>query len=64
MANVQRHKVDANYAPFVNGEEEQRLAVLDERIERKKAILADAYQERKRIVARVIKRMRRAAGKS
>lgn len=53
-----------NYGNFLNSEEEQRLSVLDDRIKRKKMILADAYAERKRITARAIKRMRRANNKS
>ena len=42
---------------------EQRLAVLEVRIERRKRILADDMAERRTIMMRAIRRMRRAEGK-
>lgn len=64
MARVHRTKVDANWMKHINGEEEQRLAIIQARIVRKKKILEDVLGERKLIMARAIKRMRRAEGKS
>ncbi|QDP59330.1 MAG: hypothetical protein GOVbin287_4 [Prokaryotic dsDNA virus sp.] len=62
--NVQRHKLHANWQRFINYVEEQRLAVLEIRIERRKRILADDIAERRRIMMRAIRRMRRAEGKA
>ena len=62
--NVQRHKLHANWQRFANYVEEQRLAVLEVRIERRKRILADDMAERRKIMMRAILRMRRAEGKS
>ena len=64
MSNVQREKVATRWVKFTNSDEEQRLEVLSERIQRKKEILADALKEVKTIRARAIKRMRRANGKN
>ena len=62
--NVQRHKLHANWQRFINYVEEQRLAVLEIRIERRKRILADDIAERRRIMMRAIRRMRLAEGKA
>ena len=62
--DVQRHKLHANWQRFTNYIEEQRLAVLEARIERRKRILADDIAERRRIMMRAIRRMRRAEGKT
>lgn len=64
MPDVQHVKVDPNWPLFTNSDEDQRLEVLAERIERKKAILAESYAEMAKIRQRVIKRMRRAQGKT
>tara|TARA_R100000365_G_C2746236_1_gene75430 strand:- start:3274 stop:3474 length:201 start_codon:yes stop_codon:yes gene_type:complete len=62
--NVQRNKLHANWQRFTNYVEEQRLAVLEARIERRKRILADDMAERRKIMMRAIRRMRRAEGKT
>jgi len=62
--NVQRNKLHANWQRFTNYVEEQRLIVLEARIERRKRILADDMAERRKIMMRAIRRMRRAEGKS
>tara|TARA_R110002094_G_scaffold134060_3_gene126390 strand:+ start:7306 stop:7500 length:195 start_codon:yes stop_codon:yes gene_type:complete len=63
MIRVQQGKLDQNWMHFTNSIEEQRLIILEIRIERKKRILEDAVRERQLIMARAIKRMRRAEGK-
>jgi hypothetical protein len=60
---VQRGEVDAPWRRFTKAEEDQRLDVLDARIERRKAILEWDQRERTRIMHRAIRRMRRAEGK-
>ncbi|KZX97743.1 MULTISPECIES: hypothetical protein [unclassified Sulfitobacter] len=62
--NVQRHKLHAKWQQFTNYVEDQRLAVLETRIERRKRILADDMAERRKIMMRAIRRMRRAEGKT
>lgn len=54
----------AAWLRFANELELKRLAKLHMRIERRKRGLDDLYQERKRIMNRCIRRMRRAEGKS
>jgi hypothetical protein len=61
---VQRRELHAKWQRFTNYVEEQRLAVLETRIERRKRILADDMAERRRIMMRAIRRMRRAEGKT
>lgn len=61
---VHHQSVDADLRRYVNAEEEQRLKLLEERIERKKRILAEPLAERQKIMKRAIRRMRRAVGKS
>lgn len=61
---VQRPELHANWQRFTNYVEEQRLIVLEARIERRKRILADDMAERRKIMMRAIRRMRRAEGKS
>ena len=61
---VERQKLHANWQRFTNYVEEQRLAVLEARIERRKRILADDMAERRTIMMRAIRRMRRAEGKT
>ncbi len=62
--NVQRNKLHANWQRFTTYVEEQRLAALEARIERRKRILADDMAERRKIMMRAIRRVRRAEGKS
>ncbi|MBM1816227.1 hypothetical protein [Pseudosulfitobacter pseudonitzschiae] len=61
---VQQTKLHANWQKFTDSEEEQRLIVLEERIARQKRILADSIAERRKIMMRAIRRMRRSKGKT
>jgi len=61
--DVQRDDVTPPWKRFTKAEEDQRLEVLDDRIERRKAILEWDQNERTRIMHRAIRRMRRAEGK-
>lgn len=61
---VQRDKLHPKWQKFTDSEEEQRLIVLDERIARQKRILADNIAERRKIMMRAIRRMRRSKGKT
>ncbi len=54
----------AAWLRFANALELRRLATLHMRIERRKRGLADLVAERKRIMNRCIRRMRRANGKN
>jgi hypothetical protein len=58
--NVQR---GAQWVNFLNDEEKQRLDLLNERILRKTEILQYSFDERKQLMGRAIRRMRRAGGK-
>lgn len=60
---VQRPVLNSSWQQFTNYVEEQRLALLEMRIERRKRILADDLAERRKIMMRAIRRMRRARGK-
>lgn len=60
---VEPFGIDASWFQFANAEEVERLAKLHVRIERRKLILADDVGERKLIMKRCIRRMRRADGK-
>jgi hypothetical protein len=60
--DVQPSQVHKGWRDFTNNDEIQRLAVLDERIERQKRILSDTVKDRKSIRTRLIRRMRRYAG--
>lgn len=62
--NVQQGELHAKWREFTDTDENQRLALLEQRIERKKATLKDALSERQKIMARAIRRMRRANGKT
>ena len=64
MPDVHHDALPDQIGAFSKYEEDQRLAVLAQRIERRKQILAEDYAERRRINARIIKRRRRAEGKS
>lgn len=57
-------KAARQLAKFTDSEEEQRLIVLEERIARQKRILADSIAERRKIMMRAIRRMRRSKGKT
>lgn len=61
---VQRQLLNSGWQQFTNYIEEQRLALLEARIERRKRILADDLAERRKIMMRAIRRMRRARGKA
>lgn len=61
--DVQREAVTPPWRRYTKAEEDQRLDVLDARIERRKAILEWDQRERTRIMHRAIRRMRRAEGK-
>ena len=61
--DVQRDDVTPPWKRFTKAEEDQRLEVLDGRIERRKAILGWDQNERTRIMHRAIRRMRRVEGK-
>ena len=60
---VQRSGLHAAWREFTNSEEEQRLIALDKRIERQERILSDTRNDQSKIMARAIRRMRRAQGK-
>ena len=62
--SVQQGRLYAGYTKFLNYEEEQRLALLDNRAARQELILKDTRAERRKIVMRAIRRARRAEGKS
>ncbi|UOA25941.1 hypothetical protein [Pseudosulfitobacter sp. DSM 107133] len=64
LTDVQREKLHPEWQKFTDSEEEQRLMVLDVRIERQKRILADSIAERRKIMMRAIRRMRRSKGKT
>lgn len=61
---VQRTELHANWRDFANVEEIQRLEIIDARFDMKKRSLDMIAAERQKIMARAIRRMRRAAGKS
>lgn len=61
--DVQRETVMPPWRRYIKAEEDQRLDVLDARIERKKATLEWEQRERTKIMHRAIRRMRRAEGK-
>lgn len=60
---VEPFGIDAPWFQFAEPEEVERLAKLHVRIERRKLILSEDVGERKLIMKRCIRRMRRAAGK-
>ena len=60
---VQRGEVPANWQGFVNVEEKQRLIIIEDRVRRKKATLEELQVEKRRIMMRAIRRMRRQTGK-
>jgi hypothetical protein len=60
----QQELLYCSYNEHIKDEEHQRLALLDERISRKELILKDVRDERRKILMRIIKRARRAEGKS
>ena len=61
--DVQRKTMTPAWRRFTKAEEDQRLSVLDARIERRIEILKWDQRERTRIMHRAIRRMRRAEGK-
>lgn len=58
MADVQQKPLHSSWRDGANSEEEQRLVVLDTRIERRKLILADDLDERRKIMMRIVRRER------
>jgi hypothetical protein len=64
MSDVQRNELHGTWRGSANIEEEQRLGVLDQRIDRRKLILADDIEERRKIMMRIVRRKRRAEGKT
>lgn len=64
MPPVQRPPIDPPWHKFTNSVEEQRLRVISDRLERKNATTAELIAERKLIMQRAIRRMRRAKGKT
>jgi hypothetical protein len=60
---VQQPPLHAKWRMFSNYIEEQRLELLEQRIARRKRILADDLAERRSIMMRAIRRMRRAQGR-
>jgi len=60
---VQRGLLPPPWQSHVNCEENQRLAVIERRLERKNATVAELLAERRLIMNRAIRRMRRAEGK-
>ncbi|WP_291733662.1 hypothetical protein [Leisingera sp. F5] len=61
---VEPFGIDAPWFQFADAEQIAHLAKIHVRIERRKLILADDYEERKKIRASCVRRMRRAAGKN
>ncbi len=61
--HVQSGEVYAPWCEFSNDDEYQRLKVIEARIERKKRSIDEAQVEKKLIMQRAIRRMRRAQGK-
>lgn len=62
--DVQQGEIDAAWRRWTNAEEDQRLKALEERIKLKTATLNETHEERRRIMMRAIRRMRRAGGKT
>jgi len=60
---VDRGPIPAPWRDHAKDEEKQRLATIQERIERKAATIEELLAERRRIMRRAIARMRRAEGK-
>lgn len=61
--DVQSDEVYAPWRKFSKVDEYQRLKVVEARIERKKRSIEEAQAEKKLIMQRAIRRMRRAQGK-
>ena len=63
-SRVYQDQIPAPWVAFVNSDEKQRLMTLEARYERKKRIIEDeVLSERRKIMRRAIKRMRRNCGK-
>lgn len=60
---VHRGELPAPWNDHAKDEEKQRLATIEERLERKTATIEELLKERRVIMRRCIRRMRRAAGK-
>lgn len=58
---VHRHKgAAAKWRSKLKSDEEQRLEVITDRLERKQITIAELHKEKHKIMRRCIKRMRRA----
>lgn len=62
--NVQRGQLPPNWRNHINDEEKQRLGVINERLERVKERESELFAERRLIMMRAIRRMRRKEGKT
>ena len=60
---VQQGQVVANWDMWTNNEEDQRLKVIERRISFKEKTLSELRAEKRKIMMRAIRRMRRANGK-
>jgi len=64
QTDVNPVQIPAPWNDFINDDEKQRLTILEARYERKKRIIDDeVLSERRKIMRRAIKRMRRYEGK-
>lgn len=61
---MHQDQVPPPWAQFTKDEEKQRLAVISDRIERKNATIGELLAERRKIMRRAIRRMRRKEGKT
>ena len=60
---MQQGQVVANWDMWTNNEEDQRLKVIERRISFKEKTLSELRAEKRKIMMRAIRRMRRANGK-
>ena len=60
---VQEGELPAPWNDYANADEKQRLAVIEGRLELKKTTVEELLAERRRIMTRCIRRMRRREGK-
>lgn len=61
---VRRGSTPANWEGMAFPEEKQRLAVIDDRLERKGASVMELVVERRKIMDRCVKRLARKKGKT
>ena len=60
---VQQGDLPAPWNDYAKADEKQRLAVIERRLELKKATVEELLAERRKIMTRCIRRMRRAEDK-